>query len=54
MGGVKFFNFAIPIEEYRKLKILSSKTNEPISSILRRGIEFVLAGTKFKRAQSLH
>ncbi len=52
MGGVKFFNFAIPIEEYRKLKILSSKTNEPISSMLRRGIEFILGDAKFKKAQS--
>ncbi|GAN33936.1 MAG: ribbon-helix-helix domain-containing protein [Candidatus Brocadia sp. AMX2] len=42
MEGIKFFNFAIPIETYKKLKARSNRTGKPISEMLREAIEIVL------------
>lgn len=42
MGGIKFFNFAIQIETYKKLKAISNRTGRPISEMLREGIDLVL------------
>lgn len=37
MDGIKVVNCAIPIETYRKPKMLSNKTGRPISEMLRQG-----------------
>lgn len=52
MSGIKFFNFAIPIDTYKKLKMLSNKTGVPISEMLRQGISLVLGNSKSGTVQN--